>query len=89
VLALVLLLALGGLARPALAQDSTLPTSTAIPSVTLTLDDALSVAPQLARTHVNAWNIHSGSAAVFWGLGILSAILAMPLLVVRLLRRVL
>jgi len=86
----LLLLALGGLvapARPALAQDSPLPTSTAIPSVTLTLDDALTVAPQLAHEHVTRWNIGSGSAGVFWGLAILSAILSMPLLIARMVRR--
>jgi hypothetical protein len=89
--ALALLLALLALctpARPALAQDSTLPTSTAIPSVTLTLDDALSVAPQLAQEHVARWNIGSGSAGVFWSLGILTAILSMPLLITRMVRRV-
>jgi hypothetical protein len=87
-LALLALLALGGTARPALAQDSTLPTSTAIPSVTLTLDDALSVAPQLAQEHVARWNIGSGSAGVFWSLGILTAILSMPVLLARMARRV-
>jgi hypothetical protein len=65
-----------------------LPTSTAIPSVTLTLDDALSVAPQLAQEHVTRWNIGSGSAGVFWSLGILSAILSMPVLLARMARRV-
>jgi hypothetical protein len=89
VLALLLaLLALGGMARPAMAQDSTLPTSTAIPSVTLTLDDALIVAPQLAQEHVSTWNIGSGSAGVFWSLGILTAILSMPVLLARMARRV-
>jgi hypothetical protein len=65
-----------------------LPTSTAIPSVTLTLDDALTVAPQLAQEHVARWNIGSGSAGVFWSLGILTAILSMPLLITRMVRRV-
>jgi hypothetical protein len=89
--ALALLLALLALctpARPALAQDSTLPTSTAIPSVTLTLDDALSVAPQLAQEHVARWNIGSGSAGVLWGLALLSVIFSMPLLITRMVRRV-
>jgi hypothetical protein len=89
VLALLLaLLALGGMARPAMAQDSTMPTSTAIPSVTLTLDDAFIVAPQLAQEHVARWNIGSGSAGVFWGVAILTAILSMPVLLARMARRV-
>jgi hypothetical protein len=64
-----------------------LPTGTAIATVTLTLDDALTVAPQLAQEHVARWNIGSGSAGVFWGLGILSLILSLPLLVLRMVRR--
>jgi hypothetical protein len=73
---------------PPLPTSIPLPTSTAIPSVTLTLDDALSVAPQLAQEHVARWNIGSGSAGVFWGVGILTAILSMPVLLARMARRV-